>query len=166
MRHTINLEVENHSGVLARIAGLFSARGFNIDSLSVGKMDAETAHITLTVVGDDWVIEQVNKQLNKLIDVIRVTDLTDNDFVGRELVLVKVSCPPNKRLDISQLSNIFRAKVVDISNRIMTLELTGSESKIEAFLETLRPFGIKAIARTGTIAMVRDGNGKAAKQTV
>ncbi|MBD3376354.1 acetolactate synthase small subunit [candidate division KSB1 bacterium] len=158
MRHIINLEVENSSGVLARIAGLFSARGFNIDSLSVGKMDAETARITLTVKGDDAVIEQVNKQLNKLIDVIRVTDVTENDFVGRELVLVKVNCPPTKRNDISQLVGIFRAKVVDISQKSMTLELTGSESKINAFLETLKPFGIKEVARTGGIAMVRDSN--------
>jgi acetolactate synthase I/III small subunit len=158
MRHIINLEVENSSGVLARIAGLFSARGFNIDSLSVGKMDAETARVTLTVKGDDWVIEQVNKQLNKLIDVIRVTDVTENDYVGRELVLAKVNCPPAKRNDISQLVGIFRAKVVDISQKSMTLELTGSESKINAFLDTLKPFGIKEIARTGGIAMVRDSN--------
>ncbi len=158
MRHIINLEVENSSGVLARIAGLFSARGFNIDSLSVGKMDAETARITLTVKGDDAVIEQVNKQLNKLIDVIRVTDVTENDFVGRELVLAKVNCPPTKRNDISQLVGIFRAKVVDISQKSMTLELTGSESKINAFLDTLKPFGIKEVARTGGIAMVRDSN--------
>ena len=160
MRHIINLEVENHSGVLARIAGLFSARGFNIESLSVGKMDSDTARMTLVVRGDDWVIEQVNKQLNKLIDVIRVTDVTQNDFVGRELVLVKVNCTAAKRTDISHLVNIFRAKVVDISNKSMTLELTGSESKINAFLETLRPFGIKETARAGTIAMIRDSNAK------
>ncbi|HNR66505.1 MAG TPA: acetolactate synthase small subunit [bacterium] len=161
MRHIINLQVENQSGVLARIAGLFSARGFNIESLSVGKMDSEAAsHMTLVVRGDDWIIEQVIKQLNKLIDVYRVTDVTSTDFVGRELVLVKVYCPPAKRGDISQLVQIFRAKVVDISNRSMTLELTGNEPKIEAFLETLQPFGIQEIARTGSIAMVRDSNGK------
>ncbi len=156
MRHIINLEVENHSGVLARIAGLFSARGFNIESLSVGKMDSETSTMTLVVRGDDWIIEQVNKQLNKLIDVIRVTDVTDNDYVGRELILVKINCPPSKRNDVSQLVNIFRANVVDISNRTMTLEVTGSESKIQAFLETVRPFGIKDTARTGAVAMLRD----------
>ena len=123
-------------------------------------MDSETAHITLVVRGDDLIIEQVNKQLHKLIDVIHVSDITTQDFVGRELVLIKVYCPPSKRSDISQLVHIFRAKVVDISNRSMTLELTGSESKIHAFLETLSPFGIQEIARTGTIAMVRDSNGK------
>ena len=160
MRHIINLEVENHSGVLSRIAGLFSARGFNIESLSVGKEDSETSRITLTVRGDDWIIEQVNKQLNKLIDVIRVTDITENDYVGRELVLVKVNCPSNRRTDINQLVEIFRAKVVDISIRTMTLELTGSEHKIIAFIETLKPFGIKEVARTGTIAMIRDSNAR------
>ncbi|MBN1542640.1 acetolactate synthase small subunit [candidate division KSB1 bacterium] len=160
MRHIINLEVENSAGVLARIAGLFSARGFNIESLSVGKMDSDTAHMTLVVRGDDWIIEQVNKQLNKLVDVIHVSDVTETHYVGRELVLVKVYCPPSKRPDISQLVNIFRAKVVDISNRSMTLELTGSEPKINAFLDTLQPFGVQAIARTGAIAMVRDSNGK------
>ena len=158
MRHIINLEVENHSGVLARIAGLFSARGFNIESLNVGKMDAETAHITMTVRGDDWIIEQVNKQLHKLVDVIRVSDVTENYYVARELLLVKVSCTTKQRNDISQLVNIFRAKVVDISTKSLTLELTGIESKINAFLDTLKPFGIKEVARTGAIAMLRDSN--------
>jgi acetolactate synthase-1/3 small subunit len=161
MRHIINLEVENNSGVLARIAGLFSARGFNIESITAGRAEtSDIAHITLVVRGDDWVIEQVNKQLNKLIDVIRVSDVTKNDFVGRELVLVKVACPPTKRSDLTQIISIFRAKVVDISNRSMTMELTGIEAKINAFLETVRPFGIKEIARTGPIAMLRDSNGK------
>jgi len=162
MRHIINLEVENHPGVLARIAGLFSARGFNIESLSVGRAQSdETSRITLVVRGDDWVIEQVNKQLNKLIDVIRVNDVTKtkNNFVGRELMLVKVNCPPSKRNEITQLVNIFIAKVVDISHRTITIELSGSESKVNAFLETVRPFGIKEVARTGTIAMLRDFNG-------
>ncbi|OGC06588.1 acetolactate synthase small subunit [candidate division KSB1 bacterium RBG_16_48_16] len=159
MRHIINLVVENQSGVLARIAGLFSARGFNIESLTVGKpFGDETSNMTLVVRGDDWVIEQVTKQLNKLIDIIHVTDVTENDFVGRELALVKIACPANKRSDASEIANIFRAKVVDISNRSLTLELTGSESKINAFLETLKAFGIKDVARTGPIAMLRDSN--------
>jgi acetolactate synthase I/III small subunit len=162
MRHIINLEVENHVGVLARIANQFSARGFNIDSISIGKADPdETAHITLVVQGDEMVIEQVKKQLNKLIDIIRVVDVTKakNNFVGRELVLVKVNCPPSKRIDITQLVNIFGAKVVDISKTSMTMELCGSESKVSAFLEQVNSFGIKDIARTGTIAMLRDFNG-------
>ncbi len=161
MRHIINLEVENHSGVLARISGLFSARGFNIDCLTAARSgDEDTSNITLVVRGDDWVIEQVTKQLNKLIDVIRVTDVTENDYVGRELVLVKISCMPSRRMEVSAIADIFRAKVVDISAKSLTLELTGQEAKISAFIETLRPFGIKEIARSGTIAMVRDSNFK------
>lgn len=161
MRHIINLVVENHSGVLARVSGLFSARGFNIDCLTAAKSDDEdTSNITLVVTGDDSVIEQVSKQLNKLIDVIRLTDVTENDFVGRELVLIKINCPPNRRVEVSAIANIFRAKVVDISAKSMMLELTGQEAKIAAFIETLRPLGIKEIARSGTIAMVRDSNFK------
>jgi acetolactate synthase I/III small subunit len=159
MRHIINLEVENHSGVLARIAGLFSARGFNIESLTVGRAESdETSRLTLVVRGDDWIIEQVTKQLNKLIDVIKVTDVTQNDYVARQLVLVKVSAPPAKRVEINQIIDIFRAKVVDLSHKTMTLELTGSEPKINAFLETLKPFGIKEVHRAGTIAMIREFN--------
>ena len=159
MKHIINLEVENQAGVIARISGLFSARGFNIESISAGSAQPnEVVRVCLVVRGDDWNIEQVKKQLNKLIDVIRVTDVTQakNNYVSRELLLVKVNCPASKRNDISQLVNIFGAKVVDISNRSMGMELSGLESKINAFLETLQPFGIKEIARTGTIAMLRD----------
>jgi acetolactate synthase I/III small subunit len=161
MRHIIILEVENHSGVLARISGLFSARGFNIDCLTAARSDDEdTSNITLVVSGDDGVIEQVTKQLNKLIDVIRVTDVTENDYVSRVLLLLKINCPPNRRIEVSSIADIFRAKVVDISPKSLTLELTGQETKIAAFLETLRPFGIKEVARSGTIAMVRDSNFK------
>ncbi|HOT96193.1 MAG TPA: acetolactate synthase small subunit [bacterium] len=159
MRHIINLEVENSAGVMARIVGLFSARGFNIESIVAGKAEEDgTARITLVVIGDDWVIEQVNKQLNKLIDVIRVTDVTKEDFVNRELLLVKIHCPPVKRTEASLVGNIFGAKVVDISAKSLTFEVTGSESKIIAFLQTVRPFGIKEVERTGPIAMVRDFN--------
>lgn len=157
MRHIINLEVENHSGVLARIAGLFSARGFNIESLSVAHAEEDDiSRMTLAVRGDDAIIEQINKQLNKLIDVIRVIDITANYFVGRELVLVRVNCPPNKRGDIQQVNEIFGAKVVDISSKNMTMEMVGSEEKVEAFMETMRPFGIQEVARTGPIAMLRE----------
>ncbi len=160
MRHIINLEVENNAGVLARIAGLFSARGFNIETLSVGQAEPNaTSRMTLVVRGNDEVIEQVNKQLNKLIDVIRVTDVTKNYYVSRDLVLVKITATPTKRNDISQLINIFGAKVVDISNKTMILELGSSEAKVNAFIETLRPFGIKEIARSGTISMLRDSSG-------
>ncbi len=161
MRHIINLEVENNPGVLARISGLFSARGFNIEAISVGKPETNmTSRMTLVVRGNDEVIEQVSKQLNKLIDVIRVTDVTSNYYVSRDLVLVKVTCPPAKRTEISQLIGIFDAKVVDISNKTMTLELAGSEAKVNAFIETIRPYGVKELARSGTIAMLRDSNGK------
>lgn len=157
MRHIINLEVENHSGVLARIAGLFSARGFNIESLTVNRAESkDTSRLTLVVRGDDWIIEQVTKQLNKLIDVIKVTDVTQNNYVARELALVRVSAPQSKRVEINQVIEIFRAKVVDISHKSMTMELTGSEPKINAFIETLRPFGIKEVHRTGTVAMIRE----------
>lgn len=157
MRHIINLEVENHSGVLARIAGLFSARGFNIESLSVAHAEKEdVSRMTLAVRGDDAIIEQINKQLNKLIDVIRVIDITANYYVDRELVLVRVNCPPNKRGDIQQVNEIFGAKVVDISSKSMTMEMVGSEAKVDAFMETMRPFGIQEVARTGPIAMLRE----------
>lgn len=159
MRHIINLEVEHSAGVMARITGLFGARGFNIESIVAGRAEEDgTARITLVVRGEDWVIEQVNKQLHKLIEVIRVTDVTRDDFVNRELVLVKIHCPPAKRTEASLVGNIFGAKVVDISVKSLTFELTGSESKITAFLQTLRPFGIKEISRTGPVAMVRDFN--------
>lgn len=161
MRHIINLEVENHSGVLARIAGLFSARGFNIESLTVANAESEDeSRMTLVVRGDDAIIEQVTKQLNKLIDIIRVVDITANYYVGRELVLVRVNCPPNKRGDVYQVVEIFGAKVVDISQKTMTMEIVGPEEKIDAFLETMRPFGIKEVARTGPIAMLRESKKK------
>ena len=159
MRHIINLEVENQAGVLARIAGLFSARGFSIESISAGKaLPNETVPMTLVVHGDDLIIEQVKKQLNKLIDVIRVTDVTQakNNFVSREVLLVKVACAPTKRVEITQLINIFGAKVVDISSKSIGLELTGLQDKIDAFLNTLQPYGIKEMVRTGTVAMLRD----------
>jgi len=161
MRHIISLEVENQSGVLARIAGLFSARGFNIDCLSAAwTEDEDTSNITLVVHGDDSVIEQITKQLNKLIDIIRVTDVTENDYVGRAMVLLKINCPPARRLEASSIASIFHAKVVDISAKSMMLELTGQEAKIAAFIETLRPFGIKEVVRSATIAMVRDSTFK------
>lgn len=161
MRHIINLQVENHFGVLARIVGLISARGFNIESLTVANAESEEAsRMTMVVRGDDTIIEQVTKQLNKLIDVIRVIDITANYYVGRELVLVRVNCPPARRGDIHQVVEIFGAKVVDISQKTMTMEMVGSEEKVDAFLETMRPFGIKEVARTGPIAMLRESKKK------
>ncbi len=156
MRHTISVLVENHFGVLAHVAGLFSARGFNIDSLAVGETEDPTvSRITIMAHGDDRVIEQIIKQLNKLIDVIKVQDLSEEENIARELVLVKVHASASIRSDILQIVNTFRAKVVDVSPDSLTVEVTGSEEKIDAMLELLRPFGIKEVVRTGTIALAR-----------
>ena len=160
-KHTIAVEVENRSGVLARIASLFSARGFNIDSLAVGETEDPTiSRMTLVVPGDDQVIEQVIKQLRKLIDVIKVVDLTKEDRVERELVLVKVKARGADRAEIMRIVDIFRAKVVDIHPETFTIEVTGTEEKIEGILALLRPFGIKKLVRTGKIALPREGKAK------
>ena len=156
MKHTISVLVENHFGVLAHVAGLFSARGFNIDSLAVGETDDPTvSRMTIMAHGDDRVIEQIIKQLNKLVDVIKVQDLSGEEVISRELVLIKVHATAASRSDILQIVNTFRAKVVDVSPRALTVEVTGSEEKIDAMLELLRPFGIKEVVRTGTIALAR-----------
>lgn len=156
MKHTIAVLVENHFGVLAHVAGLFSARGFNIDSLAVGETDDPTvSRMTIAAHGDDRVIEQIKKQLDKLIDVIKVEDLTDSDMIERELILVKVKATAPTRADIMQIVNTFRAKVVDVNPKSLTVEVTGNQSKIDAMLELLRPFGLREVARTGTIALAR-----------
>lgn len=155
-RHTIALLVENRTGVLARIAGLISAKGYNIDSLSVGEtLDPTVSRMTLVVHGDEWVIEQVVKQLNRLIDVIKVIDLTDEEFVERELILVRVNAEPSARAEILRIADIFRAKVVDVTPVTYTLELTGDEKKLDAFVELLKPFGIQEFAKTGKVAIAR-----------
>ena len=156
MKHTISVLVENHFGVLAHVAGLFSARGFNIDSLAVGETDDPTvSRMTIVAHGDDRVIEQIKKQLDKLIDVIKVQDLSEEDMIERELVLVKVKATTASRADMMQIVNTFRAKVVDVNPKSLTVEVTGNQSKIDAMLELLRPFGLKEVARTGTIALSR-----------
>ena len=156
MKHIISTLVENHFGVLARISGLFSARGFNIDSLAVGETEDPTvSRMTIVTHGDDRVIDQIKKQLNKLIDVIKVQDLTEEDMIERELILVKVKANANTRADLMQIVNSFRAKVVDVNPKSVTVEVTGNESKIDAMLELLRPFGVREVARTGTIALSR-----------
>jgi len=155
-RHTIALLVENRTGVLARIAGLISAKGYNIDSLSVGEtLDPTVSRMTLVVHGDEWVIEQVVKQLNRLIDVIKVIDLTEEEFVERELVLVRVNAEPAARAEILRIADIFRAKVVDVTPMTYTLELTGDEKKLDAFVELLKPYGIQEFAKTGKVAIAR-----------
>ncbi|MBN1445971.1 MAG: acetolactate synthase small subunit [Candidatus Omnitrophica bacterium] len=160
--HIIVIAVENKSGVLARIAGLFSARGYNIDSLSVSATeDPLVSKMTLMVRGDERILEQIYKQLNKLIDVIKILDLTEGDFIDRELSLVKVKTPNSViRQEIMQLADVFRAKVVDIGKHSVTLEIVGGTSKVNAMIEMLRGYGIKEMIRTGKIAMVRDFNSK------
>jgi acetolactate synthase-1/3 small subunit len=155
-RHIITLLVENHAGVLARVAALIAAKGYNIDSLTVGEtMDPSSSRMTLVVRGDDSVVEQAVKQLNRLIDVIRVTDLTGEEFVERELVLVKVKAKPEAKAEILRIADIFRAKVVDVAPFSYMLELTGAEDKLNAFVELLRPYGIQEFARTGMTVMMR-----------
>jgi len=161
MRHVFSVFVENKYGVLSRISGLFSARGYNIESISFASMNGEgTGQITMTVSGDEWVLEQVSKQLNKLIEVIKVVDMTGQNYIDREMVLVKVNSTKATRSEIIQVVNIFRAKIVDISPKTLTIEATGREDKIDAIIGMLKPFGIKEVARTGIIAMKREYTGK------
>jgi len=156
MRHVITLLVENEFGVLARIAGLFSGRGFNIESLCVAEtLDSTISTMTLVTRGDDQIIEQVIKQLNKVISVVKVVDLIEKDFVEREMVLVKVSANAETREEILRVVDIFRGKVVDVGSKTYTIEVTGDEKKISAILSLLKPLGIKELVRTGRVAMVR-----------
>ncbi|MHC1687825.1 MAG: acetolactate synthase small subunit [Methanothrix sp.] len=156
MRHTIAVIVENKSGVLTRIAGLFSRRSFNIDGLSVGATDnPEYSRMTITVEGDKEVLEQVIKQLSKLINVIRVSELAPAESVERELAIIKVTADKESRSEIMQIVNIFRAKIIDVSARSMIIEVTGDEEKINAIVQLLRQFGIKEMARTGKVSMIR-----------
>ncbi|MFH1007331.1 MAG: acetolactate synthase small subunit [Candidatus Latescibacterota bacterium] len=156
-KHTISALVENHFGVLASVAGLFSSRGFNIDSLSVGETEnSSISRMTIVVNGDDRILEQVMKQLNRLIDVIKVIDLTVQDYVDRELVLIKVSTNKGARSEIMEIVHVFRGRIVDISPGTMTVETTGTEEKIDAIVGMLKPFGIKEIARTGKVALLRE----------
>jgi acetolactate synthase-1/3 small subunit len=157
MRHTIALLVENKFGVLSRIAGLFSGRGYNIESLSVGEtIDPQISAMTIVTRGDDQIIEQINKQLNKLIDVIKVVDMTEMDHVEREMVLIKVSPRQQDKAELLRLTEIFRGRVVDSSQKTYTVEITGDDKKIAAFIELLKPMGIKEFVRTGKIAIARE----------
>lgn len=157
MRHTLSVLVENKFGVLARVAGMFSGRGFNIDTLNVGPThDERYSRITATVNGDNQQLDQAIKQLHKLVDVIEVEDLDRGQFAARELVLVKVAADGGKRPELLQICEIFRANIVDVSQRSMIIEMTGNYNKIEAFMEMVTPFGIKQMARTGTAALRRN----------
>lgn len=156
MRHTISILVENEFGVLARVAGLFSGRGFNIDSLSVAKtLDPSVSRITLVTEGDDQIVEQITKQLNKLICVIKVSDFQDTPHVEREMVLIKVAADERTRNEVLNIVNIFRAKVIDAGPRSFVVEVTGDEGKITAILDLLRPLGVNEIVRTGKVAVQR-----------
>ena len=156
MRHTISVLVENEFGVLARVAGLFSGRGFNIESLSVAEtLDPTVSRITLVTHGDDQVLEQIEKQLNKLINVIKVSDFINTEHVERELVLIKVAADEKTRGELMSIVDIFRAKIIDVSRRSYIVELTGADEKVNALIELLKPIGIKEIVRTGKVAMFR-----------
>ena len=159
-KHTISILVENKFGAFNRVAGLFAAKGYNIDSLTVGPTEeGDISRMTVVTRGDDQIIEQITKQLNKLIDTIKVVDLTFESFVERELVLIKVQSTTESRSEIMQIAEIFRAKVVDISSKTLTLEATGSEQKVDAIIAMLKPFGIKELARTGRVALKREFQG-------
>jgi acetolactate synthase-1/3 small subunit len=157
MKHTISVLVENKFGVLSRVAGLFSGRGFNIESLSVAPtMDASTSRMTIVTRGDDAIIEQITKQLYKLIDVIKVNEFTgEEEYVVREVALVKVNAEQDNRAEILRMTEVFRGKVVDVSPKTYTIEVTGTENKVNAFIEMVRPLGVIEIARSGKVAMAR-----------
>ncbi|MCX7858046.1 MAG: acetolactate synthase small subunit [Deltaproteobacteria bacterium] len=156
MRHIISVLVENEFGVLARVAGLFSARGFNIESLCVAEtMDPTLSIMTIVTTGNEFILEQILKQLNKLINVIKVVDFKNVDYVAREMILVKVAAENEKREEILRLTEIFRGNIVDVAPKTYTIMITGDEEKIKAFLNLLKPFGIKDLVRTGPIAIPR-----------
>ncbi len=155
-KHTISVLVANEFGVLARVSGMFSARGYNISSLCVGETEDPTiSRMTVTVHGDDNVLAQIIQQLNKLVDVIRVEDLTNVSFVERELVMIRVQADNKRRSEVLEIAEIFRGKVVDLDNKTMTVEVTGAQGKVCAFLEMMRGFGIIELVRTGEIAIAR-----------
>jgi acetolactate synthase-1/3 small subunit len=156
MRHIISTIVENKPGVLAHISGLFAGRGFNIDSLAVGETeDPARSRMTVVVKGDDAVLEQVRKQLSKIIDVIKVTDFSETEHVERDLMLIKVGVRPEKRGEVFEICEVFRGKVVDIGAKYLVLEIAGPEKKIDAFIDLMKPYGIREVVRTGRIAIAR-----------
>jgi acetolactate synthase-1/3 small subunit len=156
MKHTISVLVENEFGALSRISGLFSGRGFNIESLSVAPtLDPEISRMTLVTHGDARILEQITKQLNKLISTIKVVDFTGEDFLEREMALIKVSTDADNRAEALRIVDIFRAKVVDVTTRSYTIEITGAPSKVDGLIELLRPMGIKEIVRSGPVAIGR-----------
>ncbi|MCC7085356.1 MAG: acetolactate synthase small subunit [Pirellulales bacterium] len=156
MRHVISAVVQNVPGVLAHISGMLASRGYNIDSLAVGETeDAQLSRMTFVVVGDDRVLEQVRRQLEKIVTVVNVDDISSQDYVERDLMLIKVRASSGKRREIRELTDIFRGRIVDVAKDQVIVEISGQEKKIEAFIDMMRPYGIVELARTGRIAMVR-----------
>jgi acetolactate synthase I/III small subunit len=160
MKHTISVLVENEFGVLARVAGLFSGRGFNIESLSVAPtLDPSISRMTIVTSGDEKILEQITKQLNKLIDTIKVIDFTGQDYVERELALIKVTAEDETRAEVLRIADIFRGKVVDVTARSYTIEITGVPTKIDAVIDLLRPLGVKELVRSGPVVLGRGAKG-------
>ncbi|QDU73108.1 Acetolactate synthase small subunit [Bremerella volcania] len=159
MRHVLSAVVQNVPGVLAHISGMLASRGYNIDSLAVGETeDPHLSRMTFVVVGDDHVLEQVRKQLEKIVTVVRVLDVSSSDFVERDLMLIKVAAEPGgSRSEINELVDIFRGRIVDVGRQEIIIEISGTENKIVAFIDLMRPYGIRELVRTGRIAMVRSG---------
>ena len=156
MRHTVSVLVENKFGVLTRVAGLFSGRGYNIDTLNVAPtQQANTSRMTIVTVGDDATLDQIVKQLNKLVNVLEVHDFRESEFIDRELVLVRVAVNAKTRAEIMQMTDIFRAKIVDVQPKSLTIEITGDESKLDKFLRLMETFGVLELTRTGKIALAR-----------
>ncbi len=156
MRHILSALVQNMPGVLSHISGMLASRGYNIDSLAVGETeDPRLSRMTFVVVGNDKVLEQVRKQLEKIVTVVRVDDISSRDYVERDLMLIKVAAPSGRRSEIRELVEVFRGRIVDISHDCMIIEIAGQEKKVEAFIELMRPYGILELCRTGRIAMVR-----------
>jgi len=156
MQHTLTALVENRPGVLSRVAGLFSRRGFNIESLAVSiTEDPSVSRMTIVVGGDERQVEQIEKQLNKLVDVIKVYDYQNTPAVDRELALIKVTVGPDRRAEVMQISDIFRGKIIDVSERTLTIEVTGPVGKVDAFQDLMSPYGIKELVRTGRIVLAR-----------
>ncbi|MDY6914284.1 MAG: acetolactate synthase small subunit [Planctomycetota bacterium] len=165
MKHVISALVQNQPGVLANVAGMFAARGFNIDSLVVGRTDnPELSRMTIVVIGDDKVLEQVRKQLGKIVPVVKIRDFQNVDYVERDLMLIRVHVPPAKRPEVLALTDLFRGRAVDISRNSVMIELAGPEERLEAFIGLVQPYGIQEMARTGVIAMLR-GNQAERKTT-
>lgn len=161
MKHTISVYFQNNFNALSRIIGLFSGRGFNIDSVSYGEAkEPGMARMTITTKGDEQIIGQINNQLGKIVDVVKVTDLTYEPFVERELALVKITSKPETRSDIIEVVNVFRAKIIDISPKSLTIEVTGKQDKVNAAIGMLRPFGLLEVARTGSVALEREFKGE------